>query len=121
MGQFAAGPWFIGLLIYFFAFFVIVNYVIAGASDLGIDSGYEFNDPGFTSTANTTITTEAAAADTGSFAFFWDTISFMTGIGADDVSIGIPGAYQYMFSVLFFWLPLLMMLWAGWMALPFLH
>ena len=120
MGQFPAGRWFVGLLLYFFIFFIIVNYVGTAAAEYGID-GVEFDDPGFSDLVNTSVNTSAAAADTGSWSSFWDTISFMTGIGAEDVEIGLPGAYQYIFSFLFFWIELVMLIWAGWMALPFFH
>lgn len=49
------------------------------------------------------------------------TFSLMTGIGAEDVNIGIPTGFTYVFAFVFFWIPFVVMLWALYMALPFLH
>lgn len=47
-----------------------------------------------------------------------NTIGIMTGFSAN---IGMPGAFVFIYSFLFFWIELFALLWAIYMALPFLH
>lgn len=55
--------------------------------------------------------------DSGKIATFWETIKFVATFRAD---IGL-GIFTFVFSFLFFYVPLVMMIWAIYMALPFLH
>ena len=47
MGEFESGKWIVGLLLYFFMFFVLVFSFVAAADDLGLDHQVSTNDPGF--------------------------------------------------------------------------
>lgn|SRR3990167_9161825 len=53
MGEFSAGRWMIGLLLYFFMEFLIIYSVLNASAVLGLDTaGISANDPGFSSLAN---------------------------------------------------------------------
>lgn len=45
-------------------------------------------------------------------------ISIMSGFSAE---IGFPAAYRFIYSFIFFWIPFFMLLWAIYMAIPFIH
>jgi hypothetical protein len=47
-----------------------------------------------------------------------DSIGFMFGFS---FGVGIPAGWHFIFSFIFVWLPFFMMLWAVYMAVPFLH
>lgn len=196
MGQFRSGSWAVGLLLYFFGFFILVNSYVQGASDYGLDTtniyasdaGFStptnqpfaqqgqctgrayyfcnsagidnqtvceqfigngcywsegfFSEPscrGVFETACTNIDDESTcrlfdctwsdfSSATGagtispSSSFDWsvvkNTMLVMTGFNA---SIGIPASIAFIFGFIFFWIPFFMLLWALYMALPFLH
>lgn len=119
MGEFNAGKWIIGLSIYFFLFFLIVTSVISGLDEVGEDRDDLYvTDPGFILDGNQTVPGTVTNTDTVSWDNIRDSIGVMTGFNAQ---IGLPGTYQFIFSFIFFWIPLMMLLWALYMALPFLH
>lgn len=190
MGEFKAGNWILGLLIYFFLVFIAVSQVVIASGQYGITTTARFDDPGFHSAtpfgtdgvcsgtttlacsltrANSNDTCEQITgcewnpsvslclgthsfscttapnatvcrllngclftdtedipdqtnlADTGSISNIKTTLSIITGIGASEIRIGIPPAFVYIFSFLFFWIEFFMLLWALYMALPFFH
>lgn len=123
MGQFKSGTWIIILLIYFFGLFVVVNQVISASNYYSIDDNdIMFNDPGFENyNANMSNPDTASASDTASMGGITDTISVITGLGASEIDIGVPAAYIYIFSILFFWIEFVMLIWALYMAIPFFH
>jgi len=47
-----------------------------------------------------------------------NTIGVMTGFTAN---IGMPAAWAFLFSFIFFWIPFFILLWASYMALPWVH
>lgn len=47
-----------------------------------------------------------------------NTIGFLSGFRA---GLGIPAGFRWVFSFIFFWIPGFMLIWAIYMALPFLH
>lgn len=47
-----------------------------------------------------------------------ETVSFITGFRAD---LGLPPAFQFIFSFMFFWIPFFIFIWAIYMALPIIH
>lgn len=55
--------------------------------------------------------------DTGKLVTIWETIKFMASFRAD---IGL-GTFSFIFSFLFFYVPLVMLVWALYMAIPILH
>lgn len=53
MGEFHAGRWIVGLLLYFFAFFLIVYSFVNAAPTYDLDTtGISVSDPGFSSSLN---------------------------------------------------------------------
>ena len=122
MGEFQAGKWIILLLLYFFTLFIIVNYTVQASNDYGIDTDARFADPGFGSkNINLSTPDSASAADTASMTGIKTSLAVITGINAEDVSIGIPTGYIYIFAFLFFWIEFIMLLWSLYMALSFFH
>ena len=201
MGQFNSGLWIIGIILYYFIFFLLTFSAVSAFNHYGIDaSGISANDPGFQTASNDPMSQggecigaipltcggmnaddnttcsmingctwdatdlrcegfhQEGACDTpnplspnngprnesfcnilgchwssystsGSPAtvdpddtFDWssvkNTIGVMSGFSAD---IGIPSAFQWIFSFIFFWVPFFALLWAVYMALPFVH
>ena len=59
--------------------------------------------------------------DRVSMSNFVQAFSFITSINAGNVDLGIPLAFNYIFSFIFFWIPAIMFLWSLYMALPFVH
>jgi hypothetical protein len=47
-----------------------------------------------------------------------NTIGFMAGFSFD---AGIPSGWHFLFSFIFIWLPFFMLMWAVYMAIPFMH
>ena len=47
-----------------------------------------------------------------------ESIKFLFGFNA---RLGMPGAYQFIISFFFFWIPFMALLWSLYMSLPFLH
>ena len=122
MGEFQAGKWIILLLLYFFTLFIIVNYTVQASNNYGIDIDARFADPGFGSkNINLSTPDSASAADTASMTGIKTSLAVITGINAEDVSIGIPTGYIYIFAFLFFWIEFIMLLWSLYMAIPFFH
>jgi len=193
MGEFKAGSWILGLLIYYFLVFIAVNQTVIASSEYGVITDARFDDPGFSSstvfgtqgqcsgtiteyctdtnadtnntciriagciwdddagvagrcisghnfqcreatnfsfcslldcvwTSTENLPDQASNTDTGSISNIKATLSIITGIGAGNIDIGVPPAYIYIFSFLFFWLEgLFILLWALYMALPFFH
>jgi len=122
MGEFQAGKWITVLLLYFFVLFIIINYAIATSNHFGLDTSARFNDPGFGSESiNISTPNSASAADTADMSSIKSSLAVITGINAANVSIGIPTAFIYIFSFLFFWIEFFMLLFATYMALPFFH
>lgn len=129
MGQFSAGRWIVGLSIYF-AVFYLICFSIAGAVNAtsGENAGVTFNDPGFgsnppTGTINnpgnvTSIDYDTSGDSYSSGVSAW---GIMTGINAENTSVGNLGGWSWVFSIFFFWIPGIMYLWCIYMALPFLH
>ena len=192
MGDFNAGRWVVILLLYFFAFFIVVNYFVQASIDYGVNNDeVQFADPGFgqsvtnilnqcigssssaaigfcaltlaadnvsceslpscdwnattevcngfsatlcTSLSDETtcrlarctwntidVPTQASIADKVSVSSIRTTVSFITGINAAQVKIGLPVAFIYIFSFIFFWIPFIMLAISFWFILPFLH
>lgn len=65
-----------------------------------------------------TFPTQMSSSDNLDWSIIRDSIGIMTGFNA---SLGLPGAFQFIFSFFFFWIPFLALLWAVYMALPFVH
>jgi len=122
LGEFQAGKWITILLLYFFGLFVVINYVIAASIDYGITTDARFADPGFGSEdVNLSTPDTATLTDTASMTSVKTSLAVITGISASDVSIGLPAAFIYIFSFLFFWIEFFMLLWSIYMAIPFFH
>ena len=122
MGKFQSGVWIIGLLIYFISLFIIISSVVIAANEYGISTAASFADPGFGSySGNMSTPDTASAADTADMSGIKTTLSIITGIGASDIILGVPAAFVYIFSFLFFWLEFVMLIWALYMSIPFFH
>ena len=86
MGDFQAGKWIIGLLMYYFFLFTIVSFVVSASNDYDINNDLSYNDPGFgvadgyvdLTGDNTTISADSDY-DSGTIK---QTLSFITGINA---------------------------------------
>ena len=75
---------------------------------------------GDNSTTSSTVTLSSEQGETGISAIK-ESLSFITGIGVDDVGIGFPDGAQWIFSFIMFWIPALILIIAVYMLLPFLH
>lgn len=49
------------------------------------------------------------------------TIAVITGIGYNSANLGMPASWAFVGQFLIFWIPFFMLLWAIYMALPFVH
>jgi len=67
------------------------------------------------------VPTQASLADKSSVSSIRQTVNFITGINAAEVRIGVPNAFIYIFSFIFFWIPFIMLAFSFWFILPFLH
>ena len=122
MGEFPAGKWIVILSLYFFVFFIIVNYTISASNHYGLSTSARFNDPGFGSESiNISTPNTASASDNADVSNIKASVAVITGINAGDVDIGLPTWVIYIFSFIFFWLPFAMMLIALYFILPFFH
>ena len=123
MGQFNAGTWIVGLLIYFTLFFTIV-YCVAAAVPT---SGVSYSDPGYgaspsQSTSITDINSSGSVStSTPGMSNVMTTLSIITGVGSGSYQIGMPGGWDWLFSFFMFYLPFFMLLWSIYMALPIIH
>jgi hypothetical protein len=122
MGQFQAGVWLVMLCIYFFSLFLLINSVVNAGADYGLIIDAGFSDPGFENYgANMSTPDSASAGDTASMSGIKATFSIITGIGAGSINLGVPTAFVWMFSIMFFWIEFIMLIWAIYMAIPFFH
>lgn len=123
MGKFKAGTWIIILFIYFFTLFIAVNQIVSASNHYNIETdNIRYADPGFENfNSDFDIPDNASSSDTGSISDLKATVSVITGIGASQINIGVPSAFIYIFSILFFWIEFIMILWALYMAIPFFH
>jgi len=130
MGDFNSGVWIILLSVYFLVFYLIVSSAISGLNAMEIDNTLRFDDPGFNKvtapgtdgyTFNGSTTTLDYTRPTSSYSTFKASLSVMTGINSGNVNIGMPSAFRYIISFLFFWIPFFMLIWAVYMAIPFFH
>jgi len=125
MGDFQAGKWIIGLLMYYFFLFTIVSFVVTASNDYDINNDLSYNDPGFgvvdgyvdLTGDNSTI---SADSDYDS-STIKQTLSFVTGINASSVNFGVPTWIIYIFSFMFFWIEAFMLGFSIYMILPFMH
>ena len=128
MGEFESGRWLIGLSIYFFIFFLLVGATIQIGNEYDtVDTGGVYQT-GITFDENGTYAaaggisdingTDAGKVDVGVIV---SSLSFASGVGTEQIGIGLPPAWQFLFSFIFFWIPAMMFLFAVYMALPFLH
>ena len=73
----------------------------------------------------TDFTSDGATSTQLDDSFDWsavkDTVGFLSGFGSGGISLGIPGSFRWIFAFLFFWIPGFALLWAIYMAIPFLH
>ena len=125
MGDFQAGHWIIFLLLYFFFFFLGVFSFLNAANSIGTDtSGIRLDDPGFVNASGQfgtpTNTTTTNLLDDFSWGNVKATFNFMIGFG-QGATLGIPAVANWIFSFIFFYIPFMMLVWAIYMGLPFLH
>lgn len=122
MGQFQAGVWLVMLCIYFIGLFLVVNSIVNAGNDYGLSIDAGFADPGFENYgANITTPDSASAGDTASMSGIKTTFAIITGIGAGSINLGVPTGVVWLFSLLFFWIEFIMIIWAVYMAIPFFH
>jgi len=125
MGDFQAGKWIVGLLLYYFLLFTIVSFTVQANNDYGNNVALTYNDPGFSHVQGYTDLTgdnETINADTDyDSGTIKETLSFITGINASSVNFGIPTWLIYIFSFMFFWIEAFMLGFSIYMILPFLH
>ena len=124
MGQFESGVWIVGLLFYFTGLFVLVYCVAAGIPDADVS----YADPGYgaSHTPSTVIvdidpTTTDVGTDTPGMGSVMTTLSILTSVGSGSYDVGIPSGWAWLFSFVFFYIPLFMLLWAVYMAIPIIH
>lgn len=109
-------------------FYIFGSALVNGEGSCEGDTDYQkshHNDSGFCTLLGCTWTDYTSSSETNTNLasnFDWSatkaTIGVMSGFNAD---IGIPSAFQFIFSFLFFWIPTFMLIWAIYMALPWLH
>lgn len=127
MGEFKAGQWIIMLLVYFTLLFIIVYCVRLGFTESESAQQLVYDDPGYgaASAATNQIGSQdpAGSVSTGSpgMSNIVAALSVMTAVNSDNVHIGIPAAWHWLFSFFLFYIPFTMLLWAIYMALPILH
>jgi len=135
LGSFQSGKWIIFLSLYFIVFFLTVFSITNVLSDMdgeNLAGDLRFEDPGFQTVSkgntddyeyNGSIGTDSIdyTKPTKAYSAFKTTIPVITGIQSGNVKIGMPPAFRWIFSFIFFWIPLFMMLWAIYMAIPFFH
>jgi len=123
MGEFNAGKWILALSIYFIALFTITLAAINIGTEYDVDSsgmyakgdfGGETDPGGF---ANVTLDD----ATSSNMDTVFGAIGFLTGFGSDKIGLGTPAAWNWLISFFLFYLPLVALIWALYMALPFLH
>lgn len=111
---------------------MIVSSTVTGLNEIDDTSqDIRFSDPGFqTITEGNPDDYEFNGSASGiidfdrpttAYSSFKTTLSVMTGISSGDVRIGMPKAFRYIFSFIFFWIPIFMMIWSLYMAIPILH
>jgi hypothetical protein len=128
MGQFQASKLLIGTSIYFIIFFLVVFCVKSDAAFDNSNTGEEFNNsnlqfnnPGFATSPDTSIESNVTATDTASTSKIGGTFAFMTGISEGNTNIGVPSGWRWLFSLIFFWLPLVLFGIGIYFSLPFIH
>lgn len=127
MGKFESGVWIIGLLAYFFLLFIIMSNVILAADEYGLskEDVYVLGDNPFASTDDPDAQGYTGINFTQSQGYsidtVYDTLGVLSGFGAGKVGLGVPVGYVWIFSFIFFYIPLFMLLWSIYMALPVLH
>ena len=121
MGEFPASKVLIGTVIYFFVFYLIC-WAVQGEDSFD-SSEVNFNDPGFSTSSATTYDgdTLVTLQNDTSFSSVSATLSMMSGIGTNNVSIGIPSLVQFIFHFIFFWIPLALFGISLYFTLPFIH
>lgn len=65
-----------------------------------------------------TFPSQTSNSDDFDWSTIRDSLGLMTGFSAN---VALPGGFQFMFSFVFFYLPFFALLWAVYMALPFIH
>ena len=129
MGQFVSSKLLIGTSIYFLVFFVIVFCVKSDDAFDNSDTGetfdndnLQFNNPGFNTNPDTSVPTGPInLTETSNTGNIGSTFAFMSGISEGNTNIGVPSAWRWLFSLIFFWLPLVLFGLGVYFALPFLH
>lgn len=87
----------------------------------------QFSDPGYGSNAhisttigNVTPTADVSTSSPG-MSNIIGTLSVLTNIGSGSYSLGVASNWLWLFSFVFFYIPLFMLLWSIYMALPIIH
>jgi len=126
MGEFNAGVWIVSLSLYFVILFLIVNASLNMALEYGIDDDdISAEDTGFFSADGTGAGSyQNVTIDSGSTAnmnTFFESIKFLTGLGGTSIQLGEPSQFSWIFRFILFYIPLLMLIWSVYMALPIIH
>lgn len=128
MGQFQASKLLIGTSVYFIVFFLIVFCVKSDDAFDNSDTGetfdnndLQFNNPGFGNSQDTTFNESVSPTDTASTGKIGSTFAFMSGISEGNTNIGVPSSWRWLFSLIFFWLPLVLFGLGVYFSLPFMH
>ena len=122
MVSFDSGRWIVLLGVYFFSFFLIVFGIINANAEIGFtDSDISVDNTFIAHTASFNDTGESLADNPeGGFSQVTSSLAVMTGINAESVDIGFPSWAQFIFSFFLFWIPLVMLVWAIYTAIPFI-
>ena len=127
MVQFKAGYWLIGISLYFFLLFTIINIYSASFKDydnVNTNQMYAKNLPfpyndtysqtGYLSSINESGTSGLKANK------FLDVLSFASGIGDNQIGIGLPIQFKWLFNFFFFWIPSFILMFSIYMLIPFI-
>ena len=121
MGEFPASRVLICTVLYFFVFYLIC-WAVQG-DDTFDSSDIKFDDVGFETTTTTTYDGDdlTTLQNDTSFSSVTATLSMMSGIGTNSVSIGVPPLIKFIFHFIFFWIPLALFGISLYFTLPFIH
>lgn len=129
MGEFKSGIWIFYLILYFVAIIFITMWTLNLSDEYNLNNENIHIDSGglFTSNINTNNNlnnisqTQYSADSKISLKTFMQSISFLSGLNSNNNNLGTPSSLNIYISLFIFWIPGILLLWAVYMALPFMH
>jgi len=129
LGEFAAGKWLVYLMIYFICLFLVTTWILnfsveypnTDANGANINAGNIFvstvNSDGLDNYSQQEISVDSSIKP----ATLLDSLSFLSGFGADNFNLGMPDGIKYIMNFILFYIPLFMFAFSVYMILPFFH